>query len=378
MRIAVVGLTHPFRGGIAHYTTLLVRALAERHDTRLYALRKQYPRLLFPGRTQLDESEAALKVPHVASLVPWRPDTWVRTARRIRRYGADACVFQYWHPFFAPAFGSVSRLLRGSCRRIWELHNVMPHEASAATRTLAGYGFGSADAFVVHAQTELTRLRSLGVSGPARVVPHASYAALAEGGPSRPAARRALGLPEPGPPLLLFFGYVRRYKGLDLLLEAMPAVHAATGARLLVRGEVYDDATSYQAQIRDLGLQGCVDLEDRFVANEEIPLLMAACDAVVLPYRDGTASGVAQLAFGAGRIVVATDVGGIAEVVEEGVTGAVAERADPAALTAALLRVLDPGVDRDEMEAAALRVVAERFGWEQTVRAMEELAVASE
>ncbi len=373
MRIAVVGLTHPFRGGIAHYTTLLVRALAERHTTRLYALRKQYPRLLFPGRTQLDESQAPLRVPHEASLIPWRADTWLRTALRIRRFRPDGCVFQYWHPFFAPAFGTLARLLGRRCRCIWELHNVMPHEPSAATRMLASYGFGSADAFVVHAQRELARLHALGAHAPTRVVAHASYGELARGGPPRAEARRALGLEDDEAPLLLFFGYVRRYKGLDLLLRAMPAVHAATGARLLVRGEVYEDAEIYRKLIDDLDLAACVDFEDRFVANEEIPALMAACDAVVLPYRDGTASGVAQLAFGAGRIVVATDVGGIAEVVEDGVTGFVAPGAEAAALQEALMRMLAPEVDLAGMEAAALLADEQRFGWDRAVEAIEAL-----
>ncbi len=373
MRAAVVGLTHPFRGGIAHYTTFLVRALQAEHEVRLFALRKQYPSLLFPGRTQLDESRRVLEVPNEASLVPWSPWTWLSTARAIARFAPQVAIFQYWHPFFAPAFGTLSRLLPRRCRPIWELHNVLPHEPSLVDRALVDYGFGAADAFLVHAEAERAALEALRPGCRVRVVPHASYADLSAGQLSRSEARAQLGISDDAP-LLLFFGYVRRYKGLDILLDAMPAIHAQSGARLLVRGEFYEPLADYSAQVEALGLEACVDLQDRFVANEEIPLLLAACDLVVLPYRSGTASGVLQLALGAGRPVVITRVGGVAESVVEGETGFVAAQPEPGAVTAQVLRYLSPETERGAMERAAARTARERFGWEHAVRAIEELA----
>ncbi len=364
MRIAVVGLTHPFRGGISHYTTLLVKALSREHDARLFALKKQYPGVLFPGKTQLDQSQTKVEVPARRILVPWSPLTWVRTAFEIRRFRPDLCVFQYWHPFFAPAFGSVSRALH--CPVVWELHNVMPHEPSLATRALARYGFSSADGFVVHATRELERLGSLLGSPVARVVPHATYEELAGTGPDRREARERLGLPREGR-IILFFGYVRPYKGLDILLRAMPEIHARTGATLLVRGEWYEPFERSRALVESLGIESAVDMEDRFVANEEIPVLLAASDLVVLPYRDGTASGVVQLAMAAGRPCVVTKVGGVAEAVEHGVTGLVVEEGTPSAVADAVATYFSDQVDGPAMEEACRRISRERFGWDRTV-----------
>lgn len=375
MRIAVVGLTHPFRGGISHYTTLLVRALGQRHEATLFALRKQYPGFLFPGRTQIDESTTQVSAPAHRLLVPWLPWTWLKTGLAIRRYAPDACIFEYWHPFFAPAYGSVARMLPDECMRIWELHNVLPHEPTLATRLLASFGFSSADAFLVHARTEEQRLQQMLPGARVAVVHHASYLELSGKGPSKAEARARLGIDE-GERILLFFGYVRAYKGLDVLIEAMTRIHRETGARLLVRGEFYEDFAAYQARVRRLGLDAAVDMEDRFVSNEEIPVLLAASDLVVLPYREGTASGVVQLALGAGRPVVVTRVGGVAEAIEEGETGFVAEWPTPDCVADAVARYFATETDRPEMERAARVAAEQRFGWERTVQAIEDLVLA--
>lgn len=374
-RIAVVGLTHPFRGGIAHYTTLLCRALAARHDVRLFSLTRQYPALLFLGKTQYDDSTATLDFAHEPCLDSINPLSWLRTYLRIRRYRPDFLLLSWWNPFFAPCFGTVARLCRRSgIRSAFICHNVIPHEPSLLDRGLLRYAFGSSNLFITHSRKDRDDLRNLRADAHIRRHVHPTYEVFtSEGAPTREHARAKLGLPDRR--VLLFFGFVREYKGLDVLLEAM-ALGSDPRYHLLVVGEFYESRERYEPRLGRLLAEGKLTLVDRYVPNEEVALYFAASDLLIVPYRTATQSGVVQIAYGFGLPVVATRVGGIPEVVVDGETGYLVPPDDAPAMASAVRGHFE----RDESARVAENIARERekYSWDRMVTVIEELIAGSE
>jgi glycosyltransferase involved in cell wall biosynthesis len=367
--LALVGVTHPFRGGISHYSTLLCRALRERHAVRFYSLSRQYPRLLFPGRSQIDESAVALRVEHEPTIDSCNPWTWLRTARRIVRQRPDLLVISWWHPFFAPAFGTIAHVARrAGIPSCFLCHNAVPHERSPVDRLLLRYAFSAAAVFIVHSRQDRDDLVALRPRARVLHHPHPSYAVFAgEDTLPEAEAKRRLGLG--GKRVLLFFGFVREYKGLDVLLAALEQLDPAEGHHLLVVGEFYDDRERYRAALERLAARGQLTLVDRYVPNEEIPLYFSAADLVMVPYLTATQSGVIQIAYGFGKPVVATAVGGIPEVVAEGRTGFLVPPGDGAAIADAVRRYFAEGdPDRFRREIA---VEHRRYSWEAMVDTVE-------
>lgn len=344
MRVALLGPTHPHRGGIAHYTTLLARSFAKSHETHIVSFTRLYPGILFPGSTQFDKSADALLPPVTPErlLDSVNPFTWWRAGVRLRALDPDLLVVPWWHSFFGPSLGTAARTARHGNRpkRIFLTHNVEPHEPTPVDRWLADYGLGAADGFLVHARAEAERLRPRARGRPIRVHPHPSYEFFSERSPSREAARAAIGARGR---VILFFGYVRAYKGLGDLLEAVRLARRDAWDQLYVVGEFYEPRSIYEAALRDPALWGKVTIVDRYVANEEVAAYFAAADVVALPYRSATGSGIAQVAFGAGVPVIATRTGGLEDVVEDGVSGLLVEPSDPRGLSRAIERFFDEG-----------------------------------
>jgi glycosyltransferase involved in cell wall biosynthesis len=371
---AILGPTHPHRGGIAHYTTLLARAMAERHALSMISFRRLYPGFLFPGVTQFDRSAEALRPPVSPEpiLDSLNPLTWRAAGRRLRALAPEILVVPWWHPFFGPSLGVAARtasLGPGRPKRIFLCHNVEPHETTPLGRALAAYGLGAADGFLVHARSEAERLRPRAAGRPVRVHPHPTYEVFHRRPPSREEARAALDVRGR---TILFFGYVRPYKGLADLLEALRIARPDAWDLLLVTGEFYEPRDRYEGLLRDPALQGKVRVTDRYVANEEVAAYFAAADVVALPYRSATGSGIAQVAFGAGAPVIATRTGGLEEVVEDGVSGLLVPPEDPAALAGAVERFFDQDLG-PVLKEGVLRA-RDRFTWDGLVRAIEVLA----
>ena len=373
--IALVGLTHPFRGGIAHYTTLLCESLRKRHDVRFYALSRQYPSLLFPGKSQIDESDRSFKIEHERTLDSINPLTWLSTGRRIARDKPDLALFSWWHPFFAPAFGTVARRARSiagvpSC---FLCHNVLPHERSKVDTVLLRYVFNSGAAFITHSEKDRNDLRDLRPDAPVHLNPHPTYDVFAtDETPAEPEAKRQLGLE--GKKVLLFFGFIRGYKGLDVLLEAVRSLPEDDNYHLVIVGEFYEDQARYREALDALHAEKRLTLVDRYVPNEEVGVYFSAADLVMVPYLSATQSGVIQIAYGFLKPVVATTVGGIPEVVEEGGTGYLVPPKDPAAMAAAIRRYFE-STDRAAMRERIV-VENEKYSWDRMVERIE--AIASE
>ncbi len=372
LRIALVGPTHPFRGGIAQYTALLCRALRRHHEVRFYALRRQYPRLLFPGRSQTDETSRAFRVEHDPCVGPLSPPSWFRTARKISGWSADLIVFAWWNPFFAPAFGTIARLARRATATpsCFLCHNVLPHERSRLDRLLLRYAFGAGAAFITHSQQDRDDLAALRPGAPIHVGAHPTYEIF--GGPDaggRDRIRAQLDLA--GRRVLLFFGFVREYKGLHVLLDAVERLPPEDGYHLLVVGEFYDDPARYRAALDRLRERGQLTLVDRYVADDEVGRYFAAADLVMVPYVSATQSGVIQIAYAFRKPVVATTVGGIPDAVAEGETGYLVPPGDAAALAAAVRRYFGEA-DRSRFERR-IAAESERYSWDRMVERIEHI-----
>jgi glycosyltransferase involved in cell wall biosynthesis len=372
LRIALVGLTHPFRGGISHYTTLLCRALQTRHDVRFYALYRQYPSLLFPGKTQIDRSAASIEVPHQACVDSVNPYTWIATGLRIARYRPHVVLYSWWHPFFAPSFGTIARVARwfGGVPSCYLCHNALPHESSLVDRMLSRYAFSSGRVFITHSRQDREDLQALLPRAQVHQNPHPTYDTFAaEQVLPTATAKDRLGLE--GKRVLLFFGFVREYKGLDILLQAMESLDASEGYHLVIVGEFYEDAQKYRDLLETLRRRGQLTLVDRYVPNEEVPLYFSAADMVMVPYLSATQSGVIQIAYAFGKPVVATTVGGIPEVVEHGRTGYLVPPGESAPIADAVRRYFDDA-DRDRFEES-IRQENDKYSWDRMVETVEKV-----
>lgn len=330
MHIAVVGPTHPIKGGVAQHTTVLSKRLAANgHDVEIVSWLRQYPDRLYPGQQMVDEPEFDPFEP-TSRLLSWnRPDSWLRAAHRVRH--ADLVVFAHITPVQVPPYWTMMTAPRGSGRHLVICHNVLPHERMFMDRRLVSALLGRSDLVVTHSEAQaevargLTRTRVV----PAQMPPH-----MPDG-----FARRT---PLPGEHRrLLFFGLVRPYKGLDVLLRAL--AHGPDDVRLRVAGEFWGGVRATWELCDELGIADRVELHDRYVEATEVPGLFADVDAMVLPYRSATGSQGVWTAFQFGVPVVATRVGHFADDVRDGVDGLLVEPGDVPSLAEALHRFYEHG-----------------------------------
>jgi glycosyltransferase involved in cell wall biosynthesis len=376
MKIVYVGTAYPMRGGIAHFNALLSRELSRRHEVRFLSFTRQYPGLLFPGKTQWvtdAEGAAAVRMDAEPVLDSIWPPSWWATARRAARERPDLLLFKYWMPFFAPAFGTVIRQVKRRCgaRAVLVCDNVVPHERTPIDLPLTRYALAPVDGFVVMSASVRDDLLRVRPDARWRLVPHPIYS-LFGARVAKDEARAALGL-GPGP-WILFFGYVRPYKGLDDLIEALPAIRARRPVRLLVAGEFYEGEARCRRRVAELGLGDAVRFDADYIPEARVPLYFSAADVVVLPYRTATQSGIVQIAYHLDAPVICTDVGGLAEVVPQGRTGFVVPPDDPGALAAAVSRFYDEGWE--ERLRAGVREEKRKYSWDPMVAAIETLAAA--
>jgi len=342
VRIAVVGPTYPFRGGIAQYTTLLVRNLrASGHTVFFYSFTRQYPAFLFPGRSDRDPSGIPLWAECEYLLDPINPFTWWKLVRRVRADRPDLLLLQWWVPYWTPSLTVISSLLKRqpAVKIAMICHNVLPHDGGGALdRRLALTVLRRADALIVHSELDRYRARAL--------LPHARIVkaflptyepVVAEVVAAQQAFRAQLQVPN-GRRVLLFFGFVRPYKGLEYLIQALAQVRTQIDAHLLVVGEIWGSPAYYQRYAAEFGVTDAITFVNRYVPNEELQPIFAAADVVVLPYVSATQSAVVQLAFGFGKPVITTNVGGLPEVVQDGVNGLLVPPQDPVALAEAIIR----------------------------------------
>ena len=377
MKIAIVGPTWPIRGGIAHYTTQLVNKLRERHEVLFVSYSRQYPQFLFPGRTQIDESSERIEAECERLISFSNPFSWRKAARRIARLRPDALVFSWVNPALAVQFRYISgvvKKLSPSTEIVFWCHNVTGHESRPLEARLTRFAFGHGDKFIVHGEQIKESFRAIDPAARVMVADLPVYDVFAAQAVSRGEARVELGIDDTSP-VVLYFGFVRRYKGLAHLIDAMPAaLEVLPDARLLLVGEFWDDVEEYRDAVLRLGINESVLIEDAYVPNERVAVYFRAADLVALPYVSATASGIVQVAYGFDKPVLTTRVGALPEVVLDGETGYLVPPADPEALAAAIVDFFTRG--RQEEFAANVARHRDRFSWDRFIDRVEEIVDA--
>ncbi len=341
MRIVVVGPTYPFRGGIEQHTTLVVRELRRQgHEVLFISFTRQYPKWLFPGKSDRDPSKVPLVESAEYLIDSINPLTWRNALKRIKDWQPEIVILPWWVTFWTPVWWYLGRgVKRIGAKLVFVVHNALPHEARWWDRRLLRLALGRGDRFVAHAESEARVIRAQFADRQVVVTAMPSFAAV---GAEIEADQFAHDLDYPKDKrLLLFCGLIRPYKGLDLLLDALPLVLAAHDVHLAIVGEMWGDGSVYFEQIERLGLAEYVTVENAFVPDERLRAWVESAEIVVLPYRSATQSAVVQLALGLGTPVIVTRVGGLVEAVEDGVNGLLVEPEDVGALAVGITRFLN-------------------------------------
>ncbi|GAB4207784.1 MAG: glycosyltransferase family 4 protein [Bacteroidia bacterium] len=321
-KIIIVGPAFPYRGGPARFNESLCAALVQQGiKAEIVSFTLQYPSLLFPGTTQYEnkgEKSFPFKITRLINTV--NPLSWIKTARYIKSQKPDGIIFRYWMPFFAPAFGSIARQVRKQTKIIALTDNVIPHEKRFGDRFLNGYFLSVCDGFLCMSEKVLKDL-SMFTNNPNKIILHHPLYENYLPAIPKDEARQQLQLPLEEK-ILLFFGLVRAYKGLDTLLNALADETLKNYSfKVLIAGEFYDDKEYYLNIIRERKLEDKIILHDYYIPDDKVNVYFSACDAVVQPYKSATNSGVSMVSYFYDKPIISTNVGGLKEVVKDGQTG---------------------------------------------------------
>lgn len=361
--VFILGPAYPYRGGIASFGERLAQTfLHESHRAHLYTFTLQYPDWLFPGSTQFS-NDPPPNLPITRLFNSMNPVNWYRSGKLLQQLQPDVAVWQYWLPHLAPCMGTVNHILakNNHTRIVGLIHNLTPHEKSPADRLLNRYFVQSCHGFVTLSGAVQEEVKWFNGSKPVLLIPHPVYDNFGEK-VGKEESRRFLNI-KPDAKLILFFGIIRPYKGLDVLLRAMSNDRVRqSGIQLLVAGEYYHNQSYYTQLINELQLQNSVTLHPQFIPNNEVKYYFCAADMVVQPYRTATQSGISQMAYQFERPMLVTDVGGLSEIVPHGEAGYVVKPESPEAIAAALLDFYDNRREAGFSAEAARQ--KSRFSWE--------------
>ncbi len=370
--MVLVGSAWPLRGGLANFNERLVRAFQEKgYQCLLFTFSLQYPGFLFPGKSQYSTEPAPKDLEIKVCVNSINPINWIRTGLRIKKMKPDLVVMKFWIPFMAPCLGTIARIARWNrhTKVISILDNIIPHEKRPGDRILATYWVKSVDGFISMSRSVMQELELFDRKKPRTFSPHPIYDNFGKA-VDKAEARALLGL-ETGERYLLFFGFIRDYKGLDLLLKAMadPGIRERK-IRLIVAGEFYTDAGPYHQLIREHHLDDRVLMHTDFIPDSKVYQYFCAADLVVQPYKSATQSGVTQIAYHFDKPMIITDVGGLAEFVPDGETGFVVEP-EPGAIARGIIRFYEE--DREEAMVEKVKREKIKYSWEHMVNRIEEL-----
>lgn len=361
-RIVMIGPVYPFKGGISHYTGAMAKNLAKDFEVFTVSYKMQYPKILFKSE-QKDFDNDTLKIHDTKYLINTaNPFNWINSAKKIKKLKPDYIIMQWWHPYFSPCYTGLSMLTR-KIPKIFVCHNVFPHERFPLDRFLTRTVLKKGKAYITHSAMDAEDLKSI-VAAPnyeTTVLPvHNSFKMK---NLTKSQARLDAEIPE-NKKILLFFGFVRDYKGLRHIINAMPEiVKFDSDIRLMIVGEFRSDKEHYLEQIKNLGVGNNIDIVDGYIPDSGIEKYFAASDLIVLPYESATQSGIVQIAYGFEKPVIATNVGGLPEVISDGKTGYIVEPKNPKALAEAVIRFFDE--NKSEEFTENVRKEAYRYSWDR-------------
>lgn len=361
-KIFVVGPAYPLRGGLATFDELFCRSLNELgHDAQIISYSLQYPNFLFPGSTQYDTSGIEPKGIKIHTLInSVNPLNWIKVARFIKKQKPDFIVVRFWIPFMGPALGTICRIIRKkNIKVIAVTDNVIPHEKRVGDTAFTKYFIKSCDGFITMSKAVLADLEKFTSSIHKKFLLHPLYTSFGEK-LNKQEARKKLNL-DAEERTILFFGLIREYKGLDLLLEAMADLRLKEmSIKLLVAGEFYEDKKMYTDIIEKNNLQNNVILYDAFIPNEDVKNYFSATDLLALPYRSATQSGVTQVAFHFEKPVIVTNVGGLSEIIPHNKCGYVVE-SNPKAIADAIIDYFTN--KREAAMSEAMKEEKKKYDW---------------
>jgi len=372
--IVIVGPAHPLRGGLATYNERLARELMQKNQVTLLTFSLQYPNFLFPGQSQFSNDPKPEDLTIDIALNSINPLNWFLVGRKYKKIKPDILIFRYWMPFFGPCFGTFARIVKSNhhTQIIAITDNIIPHEKRFFDTPFSKYFLPVLDGAVAMSRKVLQDLQDFPLRKP---VPKTGYHAhpLYDNfgrSVSKSEACESLGL-DANKRYILFFGFIRNYKGLDLILEAMALLpEALDDVNLLVAGEYYEDSAPYDEIIVQKQLGKRVELHTKFIPNDDVKLYFSAADIVAQPYRNATQSGVSQVAYHFETPMIITNVGGLSELVPHGEAGWVCEPTAES-LAAAIVSMYEP--KRLDHIRTSLKVLKKQFSWPSMVKALEKV-----
>jgi len=366
-KVIIIGPAHPLRGGLASFDERLARQFMQQgFDTTIYTFSLQYPDFLFPGTTQYSTEPAPADIDIKVCINSVNPLNWINVGLELKKLKPSIIVVRYWLPLMGPCLGTVLRLAKSNkyTRVVCIADNVIPHEKRMGDLPFTKYFIQPVDAFVTMSAKVMQDLRGL-TAKPAQQIVHPLYDNFGEA-LSKKEARTVLGLPEVGK-IVLFFGFIRKYKGLDLLLEAMKILAAdplSADIKLLIAGEFYEDRKQYDQLIQDLEIEKNLILKTDFIADSEVKYYLSAADFVIQPYKNATQSGVTPLAYHFEKPMLVTNVGGLPDLVPDYKVGLVAE-ADEQSIAQKIKELYQLGEDyflphlREEKKKYSWKILAD-------------------
>jgi len=370
-KVVIIGPAHPLRGGLATFNQRLAKEfIAQGDDCYICSFSLQYPGFLFPGTTQYSDEPAPTDIKIVSLVNSVNPFNWIKTGNRLRKEKPDLIVVRYWLPFMGPALGTILRRVKRNkhTRIVCIADNIIPHEHRAGDKAFTKYFLKSCDAFITMSEKVLNDLKQFEKTKPIQLVRHPLYDTFGEI-ISKEEAREKLKVNR-SDSVILFFGFIRKYKGLDLLLEAMNDDKIKqSGIKLLVAGEFYEDAKQYQELIDRLGIRNQLILKTDFIQDSEVKYYLCAADAVVQPYRNATQSGVTPLAYYFEKPMIVTNVGGLPALVPDGKAGIVTEP-QPKSIAEAIIKFYQLG---EAHFIPHLRVEKQKYSWETLANTIKSL-----
>jgi glycosyltransferase involved in cell wall biosynthesis len=318
MKIAILSPFYPYRGGIAQFSAMLYQALGKEHEVKAFSFSRLYPGFLFPGKTQfVDEIDADFPVSAERHLDSIHPFSYEKTAKAIEKFQPDVLLIAYWMSFFGPAYGYIAHRLKNKTKIITLVHNAIPHEPKFFDKAFSKLLFDRTQGFLVLSDTVKNDILSLYPQANVCLKAHPLYDHFGAK-MDKKEALQTLGL-DSAKKTLLFFGLIRDYKGLDLLIDAMSLLDDSY--QLLIAGECYGSFEKYQQQIAISSAKERIQVLNKYVDDREVPVLFSAADLLVLPYKSATQSGVVPVAYHFETPIVATDVGSLKESIETTETG---------------------------------------------------------
>lgn len=371
-KIVIIGPAHPLRGGLAAFNERLARELiAQGNDVQLHTFSFQYPDFMFPGKTQYSTGPAPEGLHIQRSVHSLNPFNWRKTGKAIAQQKPDIVIVAFWLPLMAPSLGSIARFIgkNDHTKIIGLVHNLFPHEKRPGDAALTRYFVRQCHAFITLSKEVEADIKTL-TNKPVVVSPHPVYDSFGDA-VDKAAARQHLQW-DAHQKYLLFFGFIRHYKGLDLLLQALAdeRIKAIPDLQLAVAGEFYEDEKKYIDLIAQLGLQSRVRLYSDFIPNDEVKYFFSAADLVIQPYRTATQSGISQMAYHFEKPMLVTDVGGLPEIVPDGKAGYVAAP-EPTAIADGILRFL---AEQEGAFDTFIREQKKLYSWEHFTITLASLA----